>query len=83
MRTDICVEPIKIHFRYPWADESEDVQGLVIRRIAPADSIYIPVEAMDENTPRPEIPEIKCVQVAWERIDDFRFLETSTWIPMI
>jgi hypothetical protein len=83
MRTDIEIEPITIPFRYPWSDESEDVRGLVIRRIAPHDSKPTLVDLMDENTPKPETPEVKCISVLWNRIDDFRFLETSTWIPMI
>jgi hypothetical protein len=83
MRTDIRVEPIRIQFKYPWSDDAEEVQGLVIRRIRPSDSNYVSPEFMDKDTPRPTVPEVKCVSVTWERIDDHRFLETSTWIPMI
>ncbi len=84
------VTPIKVPFRYPWDDEYDSemrmkfgVNGINIQRIVDTTASSPVVEIMDANTPRPEHPRVVCVLSRLERIDDFRMLESTTWIPLI
>ncbi len=86
---EIKITPVKIPFRYPWDNDVDadmrmkfGVNGLNISRIVDADASAPTIELMDRNTPRPDHPRVACVVYRKERIDDFRFLETTTWLPL-
>lgn len=80
---DADVSPCVIPFRYPWSKEEQHVPGLQIKRIVDENSASPVLAILDASTPRPDYPIMACVMYSKNRIDDFRFLETTTHIPLI
>ncbi len=80
---DAQVDHCTIPFRYPWSEKEQRIPGLNIIRIVDENAAAPTVTILNASTPRPDYPVMACVMYSKERIDDFRFKESTTHIPLI